>query len=96
LFTLATPKIAITTMTFATAVVQSSIKQSIALALIQLRVLRLGLLQDGNVWIGVFPERKKVLIGSLRLGLISRQRISYRFGYKSGTISPLSTQLIDL
>jgi hypothetical protein len=31
--------------------------------LLQLRVLRLGLLQDGDVGVGVFPEGKEVLIG---------------------------------
>src|SRR5262252_8555478 len=33
----------------------------------QLRVLRLGLLQDGNVGVRVFPEREEILIGGLRL-----------------------------
>jgi len=30
--------------------------------LLQLRVLRLGLLQDGDVGVGVFPEREEILI----------------------------------
>ena len=30
--------------------------------LLQLRVLRLGLLQDGDVGIGVFPEREEILV----------------------------------
>jgi hypothetical protein len=30
--------------------------------LLQLRVLRLGLLQDGNVGVGVFPEGEEVLV----------------------------------
>src|ERR1039458_7392872 len=34
--------------------------------LLQLRVLCLGLLVDGNVGIGVFPERKEVLVGGER------------------------------
>src|SRR5215467_2913710 len=34
--------------------------------LLQLRVLGLGLLQDGDVGIGVFPESEKILIGGLR------------------------------
>jgi hypothetical protein len=34
--------------------------------LLQLRVLRLGLLQDGDVGVGIFPEGKKVLVGSER------------------------------
>jgi len=36
--------------------------------LLQLRVLRLGLLQDGDVGVGVFPERQKILIGRLGSG----------------------------
>ena len=32
---------------------------------LQLRVLRFGLLQDGDVGIGVFPEGEEILIGSL-------------------------------
>jgi hypothetical protein len=35
--------------------------------LLQLRVLNFGLLQDGNIGVGVFPEVQEVLIG--RLGL---------------------------
>jgi hypothetical protein len=30
--------------------------------LLQLRVLRLGLLQDGDVGVGVFPESEEVLV----------------------------------
>jgi hypothetical protein len=40
--------------------------------LLQFRVLRLGLLQDGDVGIGVLPEGEEVLIGSLGLRGISR------------------------
>src|SRR5438477_1618525 len=36
---------------------------------LQLCVLRLGFLQDGNVGVSVFPERKEVLIGALLLWL---------------------------
>ena len=32
--------------------------------LLQLRVLRFGLLQDGNIGIGIFPERKEILVRS--------------------------------
>ena len=32
-------------------------------ASLQLRILRLGLLQDGDVGIGVFPECEEVLVG---------------------------------
>src|ERR1700676_4765609 len=36
--------------------------------LLQLRVLRLGLLQDGDVGVGVFPEREEILISGTSLG----------------------------
>ena len=32
-------------------------------ALLQLRVLRLGLHQDGDVGVGVFPEREEIFVG---------------------------------
>jgi hypothetical protein len=35
--------------------------------LLQLRVLGLGLLQDGDFGIGIFPKSEKILIGGLRL-----------------------------
>ena len=34
--------------------------------LVQLRVLRLGLLQDGDVGVGVFPEREEIFVGGER------------------------------
>jgi integrase len=34
--------------------------------LLQLRVLRLGFLQDGNVGVGVFPEGKKIFVSGER------------------------------
>jgi hypothetical protein len=34
-------------------------------------MLRLGLLQDGDVGVGVFPEREEVLLGSLRLDYVA-------------------------
>jgi hypothetical protein len=41
---------------------QSHPAQQVGVAgLLQLRVLRLGLLQDGNVGVGVFPEGEKIL-----------------------------------
>jgi hypothetical protein len=43
---------------------------------LELRILRLGLRQDWNVGIGVFPNGEEVLIGGFCLGLISRQRVS--------------------
>ena len=33
---------------------------------LQLRVLRLGLLQDGDVGVGVFPEGEEVVVGGER------------------------------
>ena len=43
--------------------------------LLQLRVLRLGLLQDGDVGVGVFPEREEVLIFGAGRGGITRHRV---------------------
>src|ERR1035437_6227085 len=34
--------------------------------LLQLRVLGFGLLQDGNVGVGVFPEREEIFVGGER------------------------------
>jgi len=34
--------------------------------LLQLRVLRFGLLQDGDVGVGVFPESEEVVVGGER------------------------------
>jgi hypothetical protein len=36
--------------------------------LLKLRVFGLDLLKDGNVGIGVFPERKEITVGDLRFG----------------------------
>ena len=44
--------------------------------LLQLDVLRLGLLQDGDVGVGVFPEGEEILIGGLCLGGVALHRIS--------------------
>ena len=44
--------------------------------LLQLGVLYLGLLEDRDVRVSVFPERKEFLIGRLRLSFISRQSVS--------------------
>ena len=41
--------------------------------LLQLRVLRFGLLQDGDVGIGVFPEGEKILVGSVRFGFVTSE-----------------------
>jgi len=39
-----------------------------AQGLFQLCVLRLGFLQDGDVGVGVFPEREEILIGGVGFG----------------------------
>ena len=36
---------------------------------LQLCVLQLGFLQDGNVGVGVFPEREEILVGGAGLSL---------------------------
>ena len=38
-------------------------------AVLQLCVLRLGFLQDGDVGVGVFPEREEILIGGASFGV---------------------------
>src|SRR3981189_2829870 len=50
--------------------------RAIALSLLQLRVLRLGLFQDGDVGVGVFPDGEEVLVGSLGLLGITLQRVA--------------------
>jgi hypothetical protein len=44
-------------------------------SLLQLRVLSFGLLQNGDVGIGVFPEGEEIFVGGFRLGGIARHRI---------------------
>ena len=46
-------------------------------ALLQLRVLRLGLLQDGDVGVSVFPEREDIFVGGERPTVLVR--IAFRF-----------------
>jgi hypothetical protein len=48
----------------------------IATLLLQLRVLSLGLLQDGDVGVGVFPEREEIFVGGLGFGGVTLQSIS--------------------
>lgn len=66
----------------------------------QLRVFRLGLPEDRNAGVGVFPEREEILIGDLRLSFLSRQdkrsaelqvrKGAYGIGYNdSGVIEKL-------
>src|SRR5438552_78598 len=58
-------------------VVQVNAKQSCSgsRASLQLRVLRLGLLQDGDVGIGVFPLAEKILVRALRFGGVACHRV---------------------
>ena len=44
--------------------------------LLQLRELRLGFLQDGDVGIGVFPEREEILIGGTALVSVAGNGVS--------------------
>jgi len=43
--------------------------------LLQLSVLGFGLLQDGDVGVGVFPEGEEVFVGGLRLGRVTCHRV---------------------
>src|SRR2546425_13266408 len=43
--------------------------------LLQLRVFRFGLLQDGDVGVGVFPEREEVLVGGASLSSVAGERV---------------------
>jgi hypothetical protein len=51
-------------------------KRGAAAHLLQLRVFRLGFFQDGDVGVGVFPKREKVLIPGARFGGISLKGVS--------------------
>src|ERR1039458_2762709 len=44
-------------------------------ALLQLRILQLGLFKDGDVRVRVFPELKKLQVGVACLGLVSSQHV---------------------
>ena len=43
--------------------------------LLQLGILGFGLLQDGDVGVGVFPECQEVFVGIFRSAPVSRQRV---------------------
>jgi hypothetical protein len=43
--------------------------------LLQLRVLRFGFCQDGDVGVGVFPKGEEILIGRLRFGSVALQNV---------------------
>ena len=42
---------------------------------VQLRVLRLGLLQDGDVGVGVFPECMEIFVGGASLSSVTGKRV---------------------
>ena len=44
-------------------------------SLVQLRVLRLGFLQDGDVGVGVFPEGEEILVSRLGFGGIAGEDV---------------------
>jgi hypothetical protein len=48
---------------------------SLPILLLQLRVLCLGLLQDRDVGVGVFPEGEEVLVSVLRFGFLQEYHI---------------------
>src|SRR5712692_3904909 len=71
--------------------------------LLQLCVLRLGLLQDGNVGIGVFPEGEKILICGAALCRVTLQRVGTCesdmrecSGHKVHHNAPVIKQLLEL
>ncbi len=43
--------------------------------LLQLRVLGFGLLQDGDVGVGIFPEGEEIFVGGECFGLVASERI---------------------
>ena len=43
---------------------------------LQIRVFSFGLLQDGNVGIGVFPVRKEIIVGGLCFSGVARESVS--------------------
>ncbi len=51
----------------------SGIFPTLIAELLQLGVFRLGLFEDRDVRVGVFPKGEEILVGTLCFGLISRQ-----------------------
>jgi hypothetical protein len=43
---------------------------------LQLRVLRTGFFEDGDVGVCVFPKAEKVLVSGLRLGLCKKETLT--------------------
>src|SRR5271168_2785068 len=56
-------------------VTDNSVSLKIAFLTLQLRVLRFGFFQDGDVGVGVFPEGKKILVGGPGLGCVTAEDI---------------------
>src|SRR5581483_10615549 len=52
-----------------------------SLQLLQFRVLRLGLDEDGDIGVGILPQGKEVLVGGARLGGIALERVGARQPY---------------
>src|SRR5208282_2459854 len=52
--------------------------RSTSAPLLQLRVLRLGFPQDGDIGVRVFPKREEILIGGAGFGLVALQAVSAR------------------
>jgi hypothetical protein len=64
--------------------------------LLQFRVFRFGLFQDGNVWVGVFPEREELVILPSGTGCIASEgeRTSQaKMGQRSLGARPMSSSL---
>lgn len=60
----------------------------------QFGVFSLGLVEDRDAGVGVFPERQEILVGGLGLGLISRQSASFNpraFLRQNGVMTDLNT-----
>jgi hypothetical protein len=57
------------------ATVQSFVRQQLGRGLLQLRVLGFGLLKDGDVGVGVFPEGEEVLVGCSGLVCVAFQSV---------------------
>ena len=55
--------------------------------LLQLRVLRLGLLQDGNIRVGVFPEGQEIPIGGAGFGRVALHGVGTR-QFEAGQCAP--------
>src|ERR1700694_897373 len=68
------------------------------LSSLQLRVLRLGLLQDRDVGVGVFPEGQEVLVCTLRFRCIACHRVGateLEMGQRAGHEVPYDASVIQ-